>query len=109
RCEKGRLTRGATRGDGFRGEDVTENVRSIASIPKRVAEIGPLEVRGEVYFPRVAFDRLNRQREEAGLAIFANPRNAASGSMRLLDPAETGRRGLAACLYPIADPEPDPS
>jgi len=109
RYEKGRLVRGATRGDGSRGEDVTDNVRSIASIPKRVPEMGPLEVRGEVYFPRVAFERLNRQREEAGLAIFANPRNAASGSMRLLDPAETGRRGLDAWIYQIAEPETDPS
>jgi len=109
RYEKGRLVRGATRGDGSRGEDVTENVRSIASIPKRVPEIGPLEVRGEVYFPRVAFESLNRQREEAGLAIFANPRNAASGSMRLLDPAETGRRGLDAWIYQIAEPETEPS
>ena len=109
RYEKGRLVRGATRGDGLRGEDVTENVRSIASIPKRIPEIGPLEVRGEVYFPRVAFERLNRQREEAGLPIFANPRNAASGSMRLLDPAETGRRGLDAWIYQIAEPETEPS
>ncbi|HET9793204.1 MAG TPA: NAD-dependent DNA ligase LigA [Thermoanaerobaculia bacterium] len=105
RYEKGRLARGATRGDGLRGEDVTANVRAIRSIPAKVAETRPLEVRGEVYFPRPAFDRLNRAREEDGLPIFANPRNAASGSMRLLDPAETGRRGLDAWMYQIAEPE----
>jgi len=109
RYEEGRLVRGATRGDGLRGEDVTENVRAIASVPRRIAELRPMEVRGEVYFPRVAFERLNRQREEAGLAIFANPRNAASGSMRLLDPAETGRRGLDAWMYQIAEPDAERS
>jgi DNA ligase (NAD+) len=109
RYEKGRLVRGATRGDGVRGEDVTENVRAIASVPRRIAELRPMEVRGEVYFPRVAFERLNRQREEAGLAIFANPRNAASGSMRLLDPEETGRRGLDAWMYQIAEPDTEGS
>ncbi|HWC65449.1 MAG TPA: NAD-dependent DNA ligase LigA, partial [Thermoanaerobaculia bacterium] len=101
RYEKGRLVRGATRGDGFRGEDVTANVRAIPSIPEEIPARGALEIRGEVYFPRRAFERLTRRREEEGLAIFANPRNAASGSMRLLDPAETGRRGLAAWMYQI--------
>ncbi len=109
RYERGRLSRGATRGDGFRGEDVTANVRAIRSIPEEIRETRPMEVRGEVYFPRPAFDRLNRAREEEGLAIFANPRNAASGSMRLLDPAETGRRGLAAWMYQIAEPEEESS
>lgn len=104
RYEKGKLVRGATRGDGLRGEDVTENARAIASIPSAVPEKAPLEVRGEVYFPRPAFERLNRRREEAGLSLFANPRNAASGSMRLLDAAETGRRGLEAWMYQIAEP-----
>jgi len=109
RYEGGRLARGATRGDGFRGEDVTANVRAIGSIPAEIPERGSIEVRGEVYFPRRAFERLNRRREEAGFPIFANPRNAASGSMRLLDPAETGRRGLDAWMYQIAEPESDPS
>jgi DNA ligase (NAD+) len=109
RYEGGRLVRGATRGDGFRGEDVTANVRAIPSIPGEIPERRAIEVRGEVYFPRRAFERLNRRREEDGLAIFANPRNAASGSMRLLDPAETGRRGLDAWMYQIAEPESDPS
>jgi DNA ligase (NAD+) len=109
RYEGGRLVRGATRGDGLRGEDVTENVRAIPSIPRRISDRRPMEVRGEVYFPRMAFDQLNRKREEAGLAIFANPRNAASGSMRLLDPAETGRRGLDAWMYQIAEPDTEGS
>jgi DNA ligase (NAD+) len=109
RYEGGRLVRGATRGDGVAGEDVTENVRAIGSIPSRIADARPMEVRGEVYFPKAAFEHLNRRREEAGLAIFANPRNAASGSMRLLDPAETGRRGLDAWMYQIAEPDTEPS
>ncbi len=109
RYEKGKLVRGATRGDGLRGEDVTANVRAIASIPAKIPETRPMEIRGEVYFPRPAFERLNRAREEEGLPIFANPRNAASGSMRLLDPAETGRRGLDAWMYQIAEPDEEPS
>jgi len=109
RYEKGRLVRGATRGDGVRGEDVTANARAIRSIPEKIPETRPIEIRGEVYFPRPAFDRLNRAREEEGLPLFANPRNAASGSMRLLDPAETGRRGLDAWMYQIAQPEEEPS
>jgi len=109
RYEGGRLVRGATRGDGRRGEDVTANVLAIASIPREISDREPLEVRGEVYFPKKAFERLNRRREEDGLALFANPRNAASGSMRLLDPAETARRGLDAWIYQIAEPEADAS
>ncbi len=104
RYEKGRLVRGATRGDGTRGEDVTANVRTIRSVPLEIPERRAIEVRGEVYFPRASFERLNRRREEEGLPIFANPRNAASGTMRLLDPRETARRGLDSWLYQIADP-----
>ena len=104
RYEQGRLVRGATRGDGTRGEDVTANVRTIRSVPLEIPEPRTLEVRGEVYFPRASFDRLNRRREEEGLPIFANPRNAASGTMRLLDPRETARRGLDTWIYQIADP-----
>jgi DNA ligase (NAD+) len=107
RYRDGRLVRGATRGDGLRGEDVTANVRALASVPREIPERHSIEVRGEIYFPRRAFERLNRKREEAGLAIFANPRNAASGSMRLLDPAETARRGLDAWMYQIAEPQSD--
>ena len=104
RYENGRLVRGATRGDGVRGEDVTANVRTIRSIPLEIADQRTMEVRGEVYFPRPAFDRLNRRREEEGLSIFANPRNAASGTMRLLDSRETARRGLENWSYQIAEP-----
>lgn len=108
RYEAGRLVRGTTRGDGFRGEDVTENVRTIRSIPLRIAETTPLEVRGEVFYSRKAFERLNAEREAQGEAIFANPRNAASGTMRLLDSRVTARRGLDAWLYSIAEAEPPP-
>lgn len=108
RYEAGRLVRGTTRGDGFRGEDVTENVRTIRSIPLRIAETTPLEVRGEVFYSRKAFERMNAEREAQGEAIFANPRNAASGTMRLLDSRVTARRGLEAWLYSIAEAEPPP-
>ncbi len=97
----GRLTRGATRGDGARGEDVTSNVRTIRAIPLalRDAPAGTVEVRGEVYLPRSTFQRINREREEAGDPVFANPRNAAAGAMRNLDPALVARRGLGAWMY----------
>jgi DNA ligase (NAD+) len=97
----GRLTRGATRGDGARGEDVTSNVRTIRAIPLglRDAPAGTLEVRGEVYLPRSTFQRINRERDEAGEPAFANPRNAAAGAMRNLDPALVARRGLGAWMY----------
>ena len=89
--EYGRLVRAATRGDGAVGEDVTLNVRTIRSVPlvlttDAMTPAGLLEVRGEVYLPRREFDRLNRKREAAGEALFANPRNAAAGSLRQLDP-----------------------
>ena len=98
--EDGRLTRGSTRGDGVNGEDVTPNIRTIKSIPLRLLKPprGPLpkllEVRGEVIFPRKAFDRLNADRARAGEAPFANPRNAAAGSLRQLDPHITAARPL---------------
>lgn len=99
--ENGVLARAATRGDGFRGDDVTANVRTIRSIPLRVAETGPLEVRGEVFYPRTAFRRLNAEREAAGEPLFANPRNAAAGTVRLLDSRITARRRLSAWIYAI--------
>jgi DNA ligase (NAD+) len=101
--DRGHLVRGATRGDGVRGEDVTANVRTIRAIPLRLHG-GPeerLEVRGEVYLPRAAFERTNREREDAGLPLFANPRNAAAGTMRNLDPALVARRGLSAFMYQL--------
>ncbi|MGE0703359.1 MAG: NAD-dependent DNA ligase LigA [Vicinamibacterales bacterium] len=101
--ENGRLVRGATRGDGQRGEDVTANVRAIRAIPLRLEEAPAerLEVRGEVFLPRAAFDRMNREREEAGEPLFANPRNAGAGTMRNLDPGLVARRGLSFFAYQV--------
>jgi DNA ligase (NAD+) len=104
--ENGRLVRGVTRGDGFRGEDVTSNVRTIRAIPLALTEAvpGPLEIRGEVYMPRAAFERINREREEREEPVFANPRNAAAGTMRNLDPRQVARRGLSAVVYQLIGP-----
>ena len=101
--EDGRLVRGVTRGDGVRGEDVTSNVRAIRAITLRLSDApaGRVEVRGEIYFPRGAFARLNDARAEAGEPPFANPRNAAAGTMRNLDAALVARRGLRAWMYQI--------
>lgn len=99
----GRLEVGATRGDGSSGEGITENLRTIASIPLLLAEDAPplLEVRGEVYMELAAFQALNEARQEEGLANFANPRNAAAGSLRQLDSAITARRPLQIFCYGI--------
>ena len=100
----GRLLRALTRGDGVVGDDVTENVRHIPSIPQRLSGSGypeEFEIRGEILMPYASFERLNAEREEIGEAPFANPRNAASGSLKLLDPSEVGRRGLICTLYHI--------
>jgi DNA ligase (NAD+) len=101
--EDARLVRGATRGDGARGEEVTANVRTIRAIPLRLrgGPPGRVEIRGEVYLPRVSFERMNRERENAGLPLFMNPRNAAAGTMRNLDPALVSKRGLAAFVYQV--------
>jgi DNA ligase (NAD+) len=109
--EDGRLTRGVTRGDGVRGEDVTANVRAIRAVPLalRGAPAGRLEVRGEVHLPRRSFERINREREEAGEPPFANPRNAAAGTMRNLDPALVARRGLSAYVYQLLVAGDDPT
>lgn len=105
--EDGRLVRGATRGDGTRGEEVTANVRTIRAIPLslRGGPPGRIEVRGEVYLPRASFERINREREEAEEPLFQNPRNAAAGTMRNLDPALVARRGLSAFTYQLVAPE----
>jgi len=105
--EAGRLVRGVTRGDGTRGEDVTPNVRTIRSIPlvldaaaiKKLKLPGSLEVRGEVIMTRRAFEELNRRQEEQGGKIFANPRNAAAGAVRVLDPKITASRRLDFYAY----------
>ncbi|MEU4221289.1 NAD-dependent DNA ligase LigA [Actinoplanes sp. NPDC026623] len=102
--EKGRLVRGATRGDGQTGDDVTSNVRTIREIPERLAGDDPpdlLEVRGEIYFPASAFADLNASLVEQGKAPFANPRNAAAGSLRQKDPRITASRGLRMVVHGI--------
>ncbi len=105
--QEGVLVQGVTRGDGVRGEDVTGNVRTIRALPLRLklAEPGRLDVRGEVYLPRASFDRVNQEREDAEEPLFANPRNAAAGTMRSLDPSVVARRGLSAFVYQIVDDE----
>ena len=99
----GRLYRALTRGDGVVGDDVTENVRRISNIPQRLHGDYPddFEIRGEILMPYEAFDRLNRERSAQEEAPFANPRNAASGSLKLLDPEEVAHRGLWCTLYHI--------
>ncbi len=97
--EDGLLQRAITRGDGQTGEDVTENARTIRSIPLRVEVREAFEVRGEVIMTRQAFERLNEQREQEGLALYANPRNSAAGSLRVLDPAITAGRQLDFHAY----------
>lgn len=101
--EDGRLARAVTRGDGFVGDDVTTNARTIRGLPLVVEGAPPvLEVRGEVYLSHRVFAELNRVRAEAGDPEFANPRNAAAGSIRLLDPREAARRRLAVWCYQLA-------
>jgi DNA ligase (NAD+) len=104
--DNGRLERGATRGDGSGGEDVTANVRTIRAIPLRLlgGPSGRIEIRGEVYLSRAAFDRMNKEQEDAGGSLFANPRNAAAGTMRNLEPALVASRNLSAFTYQVLDP-----
>jgi DNA ligase (NAD+) len=103
--EAGRLARAVTRGDGLRGDDVTANVRTIRSLPLRVEPAGfAFEVRGEIYMPRPALMRVNARKEEAGEEVFSNPRNAAAGSIRLLDPRTVAGRGLRAFVYALHAP-----
>ena len=101
--EQGLFLRGSTRGDGYRGEDITQNLRTIRQIPLRLTEPLDLEVRGEVYINRKDFDILNRQREDQGLPFFANPRNAAAGSLRQLDPRLAAARPLRIYLYGLGE------
>lgn len=102
--ENGKLVRGATRGDGVAGDDVTANVRTIKAIPLRIKDIGAIgqrkfEVRGEVYIPIEGFREMNREREEIGEDTFANPRNTAAGTLKTLDTAEVARRPLTFTAY----------
>lgn len=107
-----RLVRGATRGDGSRGEDVTFNVRTIRAIPLQLPDgpDGRVEVRGEVFLPRTMFERVNKEREAQDEPLFQNPRNAAAGTMRNLDPSLVAKRGLSAWTYQLvtADGQPLP-
>jgi len=100
--QDGLLVNAATRGDGLVGEDVTNNIKTIRSIPLRLRDnLSRLEVRGEIYMPKQEFLRLNQEKEEKGEKVFANPRNAAAGSIRQLDPGITASRALAAFIYDI--------
>ena len=97
--ENGELVLGATRGDGIVGEDVTANIKTIASIPQRLPAPLSLTVRGEVYMPKDVFEKLNEEKEAAGEKLWANPRNAAAGSLRQLDPEETAKRKLDIFVF----------
>jgi DNA ligase (NAD+) len=104
RFENGRFTLGATRGDGEKGDDITQNLRTIRSLPLQIPNASPtLEVRGEVYLPNDGFQRMCDQMIAAGEAPFANPRNAAAGSLKLLDPRAVAARPLAICLYGLGE------
>ncbi len=103
RYENGIFVQGATRGNGVTGEDVTQNLRTIGSIPLKLAEPLSLTVRGEVYMPRSSFERINSEREKNGEALFANPRNAAAGSLRQLDPTIAASRGLDIFVFNLQE------
>jgi len=115
--EGGRLRRGATRGDGSRGEDVTSNVRTIRAIPlalrapegSAAPPPGLVEIRGEVYLPRASFERINRELEDAGEPLFANARNTAAGTMRNLDPSLVSKRNMGAFVYQLVMAPGSPS
>lgn len=99
--EAGRLKYAATRGDGTTGDDITQNIRTIRTLPKQLKGVAPriFEVRGEVFMTKEGFARLNAERSEVGLPVFANPRNSAAGSLKQLDPAITARRPLGIIFY----------
>ena len=99
----GAFIRGATRGDGSKGEDVTSNVRTIRAVPLQLNESVPgrMEIRGEVYLPRAVFEKMNEERANAGDVLFANPRNAAAGALRNLDPSLVSKRGLRVFTYQL--------
>ncbi len=103
RYERGRFVQGATRGDGTTGEDVTANLRTIRSVPTRLAEPATLDARGEVYMPKAEFARINAEREELGLPLYANPRNSGAGSLRQKDPTVTASRQLSTWAYQLIE------
>jgi DNA ligase (NAD+) len=104
--EKDQLVRAATRGNGQEGDEITANIRTIRSIPLGAKfsnyQIGRIELRGEAIIPKGSFGKINAEREKQGLPVFANPRNAATGGLRMKDPAETAQRGIEAFIYQIA-------
>lgn len=97
--ENGKLIRGATRGNGIVGEDITHNVETIKSIPLIINDKRKIEVRGEIYMPKKSFNKLNQERQEKGESLFANPRNAAAGSVRQLDSKIAAKRNLSTFIY----------
>lgn len=101
RYRNGKYTQAVTRGDGVRGDDVTASVKTIRSLPLSIADSRDIEVRGEIYLPFISFQELNREKKERGEPLFANPRNAAAGSIRLLDPRTVAARKLDIFLYSI--------
>lgn len=103
RYEDGQFVRGATRGDGTVGENITENLKTVRSVPLKLKEPMTIEVRGECFMPKRSFVQLNEEREADGKDIFANPRNAAAGSLRQLDSKITAKRNLDTFLYTVAD------
>jgi len=103
RYENGVFVQGSTRGDGTVGEDITVNLRTVRSIPLQLTEKITIEVRGEVFMPKKSFAKLNEEREENGEVLFANPRNAAAGSLRQLDPKIAASRNLDVFLYAIGE------
>jgi DNA ligase (NAD+) len=103
RYERSRFVQGATRGDGTTGEDVTANLRTIDVIPERLSESVSLDARGEVFMPKSEFARINAEREEAGLPLYANPRNSGAGSLRQQDPSVTASRRLSAWFYQLLE------
>ena len=99
--ENGELRYATTRGDGFEGEDVTENVKTIKSIPQKIEYQEPIEIRGEIYLPRSEFERINKKRQENGEKLFANPRNAAAGTIKLKDISKVVSRKLNSIMYSV--------
>jgi DNA ligase (NAD+) len=108
RYERGRFVQGATRGDGQTGEDVTANLRTITAVPARLREPVSLDARGEVYMPKTEFARINAEREQLGLPLYANPRNSGAGSLRQKDPAVTAARQLSTWSYQVVEDEATP-
>lgn len=103
--QDGRFVQGASRGDGQIGEDITANLRTIKSVPLKLTDQVSIDVRGEAYMPKKVFSQLNQARDQAGQPVFANPRNAAAGGLRQIDPKEAAQRKLSVFLYGIAKPE----